>query len=116
MTQRIGIPVATCLFPGALTPAIECEVIPPDPIALRKDIFVVCAPRDLNGLPFASLREPELDPTVFTVGAEDLRDTDLWRGGGRRRRRLRTEFRSDFFFLCLLCSDEQRDRLASLGF
>src|SRR5262245_34127179 len=73
MTQRIGSPVATRPFPGTRTPARESEVAPENPITLRKDIFVVCAPRDLNDLPFVSLWEPELDPTVFTDGAEDPR-------------------------------------------
>src|SRR5215470_15593401 len=105
MTQRIGIPVATRPFPGPLTPASESEVIPPNPITLGKDILVVCAPRDVNGLPFASLWEPELDPAVFTVGAEDLRGADSWRGCGRRRRSLRTGFSSYFFLVRLLCGD-----------
>src|SRR5262249_25157077 len=115
-TQHVGIPVATCPFPDARAPASEIQVIPPNPIALRKDVFVVCASRDLNDQPFGPLWEPEFGPTVFTGDAEDPRATDLWRGGGRSSRRLLTGFRNDFCFIHFLRGDQQCDRRAGFGF
>src|SRR6185436_4453562 len=106
MARRIGIPVASCPFPYACAIATEIEVIPPNSITLGKDIFVICASRDLNDQPCGALWEPEFGPAVLTLDAEDSGDTELWRNSRRRCRRrcrrLRARFNRDFCFIRFL--------------